>query len=426
MPVFPDPEQLLKKVRSLGNSEAEVYFSGAKTLSIEYMGKTCKTKEVSEDAGYGVRILKNKKIGFSHTNIPGDFNKTAKAAENLSRISPKTSFTFEPRSKKYPKVETVDPNILDLSVDLAFSAINEVLEGIGKKAEPTKVSISLSRGCEKIANTQGLNADSCYTAVSLYAEAKKGKGMGFSLYSARDFPKNLGKFGEVAGKIAEKMASAKPIATQKIPIKFSQHMLASLIGFLMFNFDGDNKRRGISKLKQNQKKFGGEFSLVSDALAPGDAACPFDGEGVPSKPLPLIENGRVKNFLYDRYTAALDGVKKDGSCQRTDYASYPSPGITNLVIPGGNAGTRKPGRYLEIISFHGLHTSDPVSGEFGVDVDIAFLHEKEKIVPVTNVLLSGNIFNMFNSIKHLGKRQSVHGNLVSPDIWFGDMQIIGK
>jgi len=426
MLVFPDPEELLKRVKSLGMPDAEVYFSGAKTLSVEYSGKTCKTKEFSEDSGCGIRILKNKKIGFSHTNIPGDFNKTAKAAEKLSKISPKTGFAFLPKPKKYPKVETVDPTVLDLPVDLAFSAINDILEGIGKKAEPTKISISLSRGCEKIANSEGLNADSCYTAVSIYAEAKKGKGMGFSLYSARDFPKNSRRFGEVAGKIAGKMASAKPIATEEIAVQFSPHMLASFIGFFMFNFDGDNKRRGISKLKRNQKKFGEVFSLISDPLSRGDAACPFDGEGTPSKPLQLIENGKVKNFLYDRYTAALEGIKKGGSCQRSDYASYPSPGITNLVIPGGSSKTQKPKRYLEIVSFHGLHTSDPVSGEFGVDVDIAFLHDRGKTVPVTNVLLSGNIFNMFNGITHLGKSQSVHGNLVSPDIWFRKMHIIGK
>ncbi len=423
---YPDPKELLKKVNSLGIPDAEVYFSGARTLSVEYSGKTCKTKEFSEDAGYGVRVLKNKKIGFSHTNIPSDFTKAVKSAEKLSKISPKTNFSFEPAAKIYPDTETFDVGISGLSPELAFSAIGEILEGIGKRAEPTKISISLSIGCERIANSEALSADSCYTAASIYAEAKKGRGLGFSLYSARTLPKDLKKFGEEAGKIACLMSRSKPIPTQKLTVRFSPHMLSSLLGFLMFNFDGDNKRRRITSLKKNQKKFSESFSLASDPLAPADALCPFDGEGVPSKPLPLIECGKVRNFLYDRYVSSLEGINKNGSCQRTDYASAPSPGITNLVVPAGDFPKKEAGRHLEVISFHGLHTSDPVSGDFGVDADIALLHEKGKTIPVTDVLITGNIFNMFNSIKHLGKTQSIHGNLISPDIWFSDVQIIGK
>jgi|GEM_PF-968190 len=425
MQVLPSPDELLSRLKKHRINSAEVYSSGATTLSVEYSGKTCKTKEISHDLGYGVRVLKNNKIGFSHTNIPQDFDKTAKAAVALSKISPKTSFSFEPKAKRYPTTHTFDPAVAELDPDMAFSAIEQILEGVGKKAEPTKVSISLSRAKEEIANTQDLSTSAEYTEVSLYVEAKKGNGLGFSLYSARNMPKNLEKFGAEAAGIANKMKSSKPIPTQELTVKFSPYMLSSFLNFLVFNFDGDNKRRGITKLKTDQSKFDSKFSLISDPLAAGDAACSFDGEGVPSKALPLIDRGKVKNFIYDRYTGALEGVKKEGSCQRTDYASYPSPGITNLVIPAGRGGT-KPEKYLEIISAHGLHTSDPVSGDFGVDVDIALLHNKGKITPVSNVLLTGNIFNLFNSIKHLGKAQLVHGNLISPEIWFSKVNIIGK
>ena len=414
MQVLPSPDELLARLKKLGINSAEVYSSGATTLSVEYSAKTCKTKEISHDFGYGVRVLKNNKIGFSHTNISGDFDKTAKTAHTLSKISPKTNFSFEPKARKYPSTPTYDSAVAELDPEMAFLAIEQILAGVGKKAEPTKISISLSKAKEEIANTENLYTNAEYTEVSLYVEAKKGNGLGFSLYSARDMPKDLEKFGVEAAKVANQMKSSKPIPTQELTVKF-----------LVFNFDGDNKRRGITKLKTGQSKFDSKFSLISDPLSAGDAACSFDGEGAPSKALPLITEGKVKNFLYDRYTGALEGIKKDGCCQRTDYASYPSPGITNLVIPAGRGGT-KPEKYLEIISAHGLHTSDPVSGDFGVDVDIALLHNKGKITPVSNVLLSGNIFNLFNSIKHLGKTQLVHGNLISPEIWFSKVHIIGK
>ena len=425
MPDFPKPEALLRMLNAQGMKDAEVYFTGASTLSVEYAGKTYKSKEFSEDAGYGVRILKNGKIGFSHTNIQGNFQKAAKTAERLSKLSPKTKFSFAPKPKKYPTPKGCEKKIAGLPSEIAFTAVEEILEAIKKRAEPTRVSISISEGTESIANTEGLSTESSCTAVSIYAEAKKGKGMGYSLYSSRMLPKSFRKFGAEAGKIAAIMENSKPIPSQKLIVKFSPYMLSSLISFLMFNFDGDNKRRAITRLRKGQKKFNSSFTLISDPLADADSCCPFDGEGAPSASLPLVEKGVVRNFLYDKYTAALEGITEGGSCQRTDYASTPSPGITNLVIaPGKFSG--KEDRYLEVISFHGLHTADPVSGDFGVNVDISVLHENGKKTPVSDILLTGNIFNLFNSIKHFGNVQHVDGNLVSPEVWFENVQIIGK
>ncbi len=105
MPVFPKPEALLRMLSTQGMKDAEIYFTGATTLSIEYAGNTYKTKEFSEDAGYGVRIIKNGRVGFSHTNIPGNFQKAAKTADYLSKISPKTNkLLFRPPAQKISQV----------------------------------------------------------------------------------------------------------------------------------------------------------------------------------------------------------------------------------------------------------------------------------------------------------------------------------
>ncbi|MFP3950195.1 MAG: TldD/PmbA family protein [Candidatus Micrarchaeia archaeon] len=423
---FPSPAEMLEKTKFPGADAAEVYFSGAKTLSVEYGGSSYKNKEVSEDKGYGVRTIKNKRAGFSHTNTLENFSRAADTAIRLSGFSPKTGFSFEPPPKKYPKIQTTDTRISGLPLELAFSAVEEILGELRKYAEPTRISVSFSEASESIANTEGLSASCCYTDVTLYAEAKKGKGTGYFLYSSRMLPESFGEIGRKAGRIAKAMAAPSSIPTQEITVKFSPDMLRSLLGFLLFSFDGDNKRRGITRLEKGEDVFSPDFTLSSNPISEGDSSCIFDGEGVPSFSLPLIENGKVKNFFYDRQTAALEGVNEGGSCQRSDYASPPSPGLSNLVIEEGNFAGGPDERFLEIISFHGLHTSNPVSGDFGVDVDVSFLHENGEKKAVSDILLTGNIFNLFNSIKHIGKKQSVHANLISPEIWFSDLHIIGK
>jgi PmbA protein len=427
--MFLPKERCLEVIRSMDAGEAEAYTSTAHSLSVEYAGNTYKSKEFSSDSGYGIRIIENGRMGFSHSNTQGGAQAALTRARKLARFSPKTGFSLEPAHGKYPSPETSDSRLDELSPDSAFSAVREILEGIKSRgATPTRISVALSRGKEQMANSSSLFAESDYTSVSAYAEAKKGSGMGYSLYSSCFLPEgeSFSRFGEEAGRIAFSMDKSRPIKSRKIMVNFSPHALSSLIEFLLFHFEGDNKRRGISRLQKGAKSFSESLSLSVDPLAQADSACPFDGDGAPSAPKELISRGVVRGFLYDRYTAALEGIEEGGCCQRSDYSSIPSPGITNLIIRGGTGDSEPPEEYLEVFSFHGLHTSDPVSGHFGVDVDIAFLHKGEEASPVSNVLLSGNIFNLFNKIEYIGKEQRTQGSLVSPDVWFSDVQLIGK
>jgi predicted Zn-dependent protease len=77
-------------------------------------------------------------------------------------------------------------------------------------------------------------------------------------------------------------------------------------------------------------------------------------------------------------------------------------------------------------SFHGMHTSNTISGDFGVQADIAFfMRGKGEKFPVTNMLLTGNIFNLFNSIVNVGDTQETWDDLISPKIWFSGVQLVG-
>lgn len=427
-PIF-QAGQLVDKLHSNGIDDCEAYCTCARTISIEYAGGGYKTKDFSSDSGYGIRALSKKRLGFSYSNKEADFQKAAKSALTLSALSPETGFEFEQSHRKFPKARTVDRKVIDFDEKDAFSAIKEALGGMGKLAEPARISLSVSNSREQMANSAGLNAEAEYTSMDFFVEAKKGRGLGFSVYSSIFLPEDFRSFGRRAAEIASAMDSAKHIRSRKIDVRFSQFMLASLLDFMLFHFDGENKRRGITKLSKGEMKFPEEFSLLSDPLAKAAGACPFDAEGVPSSKKVLINEGRVEAFVYDKYTSALEGKGEPGGCcQRSDYASPPSTGISNLVIPEGDAAKSEleECEHLEIISFHGLHTSDPVSGDFGVEVDTAFLHSRGKTTPVNNILLSGNVFNLFNSIKLIGREQKPWGNLIAPEILFSDVQIIGK
>lgn len=80
-------------------------------------------------------------------------------------------------------------------------------------------------------------------------------------------------------------------------------------------------------------------TLVDDgtrAGARGTAAA--DDEGVPARRTVLVEDGRLRGVLADRWHARRRGTAPTGNGRRQDYRHAPSPRMTNLVLAPGDAG----------------------------------------------------------------------------------------
>lgn len=80
-----------------------------------------------------------------------------------------------------------------------------------------------------------------------------------------------------------------------------------------------------------------QVNIQDDAtLESGPGTVPFDGEGQPRRPVPLVQEGVVHHHLADRYHARLLGVDAPGLAIR-DWALPPSPGWSNLSMLGGRS-----------------------------------------------------------------------------------------
>ena len=68
--------------------------------------------------------------------------------------------------------------------------------------------------------------------------------------------------------------------------------------------------------------------LIDDGLDPdGLATAPFDGEGVPQQRTALIEDGRLRTYLYDSYTAhGARSASRPATATRGSYRAPPSVG----------------------------------------------------------------------------------------------------
>src|SRR5208337_2309949 len=76
--------KLLALSLAQGADEAEVYIKASKNLGIEVKGQEIETLESSMTAGYGVRVIKNKQLGFSYSTDPAQMSSVADAALSVS------------------------------------------------------------------------------------------------------------------------------------------------------------------------------------------------------------------------------------------------------------------------------------------------------------------------------------------------------
>ena len=89
---------------------------------------------------------------------------------------------------------------------------------------------------------------------------------------------------------------------------------------------------------------------------------------MPTQKTSLIHNGELQGFLHNLYTARKSGTISTGNAVRSGYKSTPEVGVTNFYLEPGKV---SPEELLREISYGfyvtevmGLHTANPISGDF--------------------------------------------------------------
>lgn len=207
---------------------------------------------------------------------------------------------------------------------------------------------------------------------------------------------------EAASRTLRRLGATKPPSGAK-PIVFDPRVSGSIAGHMASALNGASIARKSSFLmsKMGEQVAGTAITLLDDPKrVRGLASRPFDGEGLPTEPLKLIENGVVKHWLLDTATAKQLGLQSNGRARR-GVGSAPSPGPTNLSIGAGDIspealiGDIEDGVYItEMIgSAVSLITGDYSRGAAGFRIQNGVLTD-----PVTEFTIAGNLADMFMAI----------------------------
>ena len=231
---------------------------------------------------------------------------------------------------------------------------------------------------------------------------------------------------------ATELLGAKSAPTVVCPAILRNNVVADLLEFLSSSFSAEEIDKGRSMLagKHGTKVFAEHVTIVNDGLLSfGYGTRPFDGEGVPSSKTMLVDGGIFHSALYDLYHARKHDKESTGSANRGIKAP-PSIGVSNLFLtPGRKApallreGMKKG---ILITDLMGLHTANPVTGDFSLGASGILIEEGQLTRPVKGFAVAGNVMELFSKMTDIGKDLKWFGSVGAPSVRVTELSIGGS
>ena len=430
----------------------ELYMSRSKGLVVEAKDGEVDALRVSDDSGVGLRVLSAASDGgwtpgFASTNL---FTEDALvgmvdlAIGGSGGTSADVALGFAGAGKGDEKLDldSIDPDFNALSeeekIGRAISIEQHARDFDKKVARVRKASYSESRSLSRTYNSKGVDCsyEGTFFSGSVMAvaeqdgESQVGWEMGLSHRRSCVDPVQIGRG---AGERAVSMLGAKTPGTLKAPAVLENTVVMDLLGQLVSSFTADNIEKGKSMLmgKLGKKIVAPCINLYDDGLMQGGwASSIFDCEGVPSQKTALITEGVCNAFLYDTYWANRTGLKSTGNGSRGGFKGSPGIGTTNLYIEKGEISLEglfaEMGKGLFITELMGVHTIDPVSGEFSVGASGLWIENGKVAYPVRGMAISGDLLDVFSKVEHIGSDMRYLGSVGAPSLLIGEINASGS
>jgi PmbA protein len=236
--------------------------------------------------------------------------------------------------------------------------------------------------------------------------------------------------GREAARRALRRLGARQVATQKVPVVFDPATAGSLLGHLCTAISGSALYRGVSFLlgQLGERLAPDGFTVYDDGTLPAALGSkPFDGEGLPTRRTLVVEQGILRSYLLDTYTARRLGMRSTGNAARS-AGDPPSVSPTNFyLLPGPYApeaiiASVRQGLYVtELIGF-GVNqvTGDYSRGAAGLWIENGALTHA-----VEEVTIAGNLRQMLANVEMIGNDLDMRRRVAAPTLKIGAMTVAG-
>jgi len=441
-------QDIVRRAIEGGATAAEcVIREGDEFSTLVRLGQVETLKESGSKA-IGVRVFQGKRAANTYSS---DFSRAGldrmlQSALDLAKITSEDPFGGIP-----------DPSQLgSLSADLdlysadVYSLPGEERISYARRTEKAALdcdpriknsdggSFDAATGHKILANSHGFVGEYqrsyCSLAAVPIAQAENGamqRDFWFSVARSLSRLESPEHVGRVAAERTLRRLGARKVKTAHVPVVFDPLVATSILDHIFEGVNGDSVYRGASFLagKLGEKIAADRVTVVDDGTLPGGfGTSPFDGEGIPTRRTVVIENGVLKSYLLNTYTAKKLGLTTTGNAAR-GLAGTPGIGPGNYFLqPGAKSPQEiiseiKEGLYVTEFLGHGVNL---VTGDYSRGASGLWISGGELAYPVEEITVAGNLKEIFLNLAEIGNDLEFRGSMACPTIRVEGLTVGGE
>jgi PmbA protein len=428
-------EDVIRRCRAAGASEAEVGASIDSGLSVSVRLGEVETIEHTRDRSFGVTVYFGKRKGSASTADlqPDSVTKTIEQACAIARYieeDPCTGLADPARlAREFPDLDLWHPwNIAPQDAIALGAEVENAGRGLNGITNSEGASVQAGESLSVYATSQGFVGRERGTrhmlSCALIAEDDAGMQRDYwyeAVRAAGDFP-DAATVGRKAAERALARIGARQLGTRQCPVLFVPEVARGLIGHLISAVSGGALYRKSSFLLDHLgKKILPDFVEIVERphLPRGQASAMFDSEGVATADRDLIRDGVLQRYVLGSYSARKLGLESTGN----------AGGIHNLVVTTGKddfaAMLKQLGTGLVVTDVMGQGVSI-VTGDYSRGASGFWVENGEIAYPVEEITIAANLRDMFAGIVAIGADVDPRSHILTGSILINRMTVAGS
>jgi PmbA protein len=439
---------VVRRARQGGASAAEcVVREGDEFSTVVRLGQVETLKEAGSRS-IGVRVFFGQRAASTYSS---DFSlagieRMLKSALELAKITSEDPHAGIPEASKLGSLtgdlDLYHEDVYSLAgsgrIDYARRAEKAALDTDPRIKNSEGGSFDAATGRKVLANSHGFVGEYrrsyCSVAAVPIAQDDAGNMQRDYWYSVARSLSRLDpaeQVGKEAARRTLRRLGARKAKTAHVPVVLDPMVANSMLEHIFEGVNGDSVYRGASFLagKLGQQIAGSNVTVIDDGtMVGGFGTSPFDGEGIPTRRTVVIENGVLKSYLLNTYTAKKLGLETTANASR-GLAGTPGIGPGNYFL---QAGTKTPQRIigdirdgLYVTEFLGMGVN-LVTGDYSRGASGLWIVNGELAYPVEEITVAGNLKDIFNNISEIGSDLEFRGSVACPTIRIDGLTVGGE
>ena len=433
-------EDVIRRARAAGASQAEVAASIDTGLSVNVRLGEVETVEHTRDRGFGLTVYFGQRKGSASTADlhPDSIQATLDQACAIARYTeadPAAGLADAARmATSFPDLDLWHPWDIDTTraIELGIE-IEDAGRAHAGISNSDGASVQAGQGLSVYANSHGFVGRERGTRHSLSLALIAGDEDGMqrdywydSVRAAGDFM-SAKALGDRAAERTLARMGARSLSTRQCPVLFVPELARGLIGHLLGAVSGGALYRQASFLLDHVGKpvMPSWLNIMElPQLLRGQGSGSFDAEGVATRDSALIEGGVLARYVLGSYSARKLGLESTGN----------AGGIHNLIVAPGSADHAKDdfaamlkrmdtGLLVTEVMGQGVST---ITGDYSRGAAGFWVENGQIAYPVEEITIAANLREMFAGIVAVGADVDPRSHILTGSILLERMTLAGE